>query len=408
MSTVLFARQSIFNAELQVIAYELLYRLNDTHHENVNTLAEFDGDMATSQLLSALFTEMDITDVVGNYPVFLNFTRKSLLGPMELCLPKERVVIEVLEDVGRDATILSAIEEMAKKGYQIALDDFVHCEQSAPLLSLAKFVKLDVLALSKEEVEAHVELLKAYPCKLLAEKVETYEQLEWCKSLGFDYFQGYFLSRPNLMKGHKADTNRLVVLEMVSQLQNPDLTIEELESLLIQDAVLTYQLFRILNAAENYRSHQFKSIREAIVMLGLKRITCWASMIALANTSHKSTDLMEQVLVRAHMCELLGREEALNAETCFTVGLFSNLEAMLDQRMKDILGKISLSEEINAALLLFEGKIGDVLHNVIHFSQGEWNNTQETPEGLETYNTVYLDSLRWAKEVCSVLYSRET
>ena len=186
---VIMARQPIYDINVNVVAYELLFR-----DCLANEAVIADGDSATSELLVNLYTHFDIDEVVGGKKAYINFTKKLIedLPPFD----KEGFVIEVLEDVVIDDDLVANLKKLSEAGYTIALDDFVHDELSNRVLPWVNIVKIDVLQLSDTELEEHVELLREYDVTLLAEKVETHEMYQRCSDLGFELFQGYFLCRP--------------------------------------------------------------------------------------------------------------------------------------------------------------------------------------------------------------------
>src|SRR5262249_3554163 len=184
-----------------------------------------DGNQATAQVLVNTFLELGLDTLVGPKRAFVNLTRDFLLQDYALVFPADRVVLEVLEDVAVDADVLAALRHLSAQGYTIALDDFFYQEHLRPLVELADIIKIDVLASGRTTVAEHVQLLRHYDVQLLAEKVETQEDFTYYKTLGFEYFQGYFFCRPDVVKGQRSPTNRLVILELLAKLQSPRTTL---------------------------------------------------------------------------------------------------------------------------------------------------------------------------------------
>ncbi len=195
MSEIQLARQPIFKVDLKVYAYELLFRRAGTSEANV-----IDGDHATSRVLLNTFVEMNTEQVIGEFPAFINITENMLRSGAVKILPHDRVVLEILEDVNPDEEIIKSVKELSKLGFKIALDDFVWGSEWVPLIEIADYIKIDIMAMERPEVEELVEQLKPYNCRLLAEKFESHDEFEWCRDLGFELFQGYFLSKPRKKK----------------------------------------------------------------------------------------------------------------------------------------------------------------------------------------------------------------
>jgi len=394
----LLARQPIFDGKMKVVAYELLCRDTDENRAIFN-----DADQASSQVMLRAFTDLSIDDVIGNHRAFINFTRK-LLDTNPPFSPKQ-LVIEVLEDVKVDDGLIERLQTLRSEGYTIALDDFELREDTLPLLELADIIKLDVLALSEDQLEEYIGFLKRYKITLLAEKVETYEMLEHCKALGFDLFQGFFLSRPKLITGHKVTENRQAIMQLLAELNNADTEIEEIEQLISQDPVLSYKLLRLVNSAAFNLVTQIDSLRQAITLLGLLQIRSWVTLLSMSNIEGKPQELANISMTRARFCQLLGQMVTgkRRADSHFTVGLLSLLDAFMDTPMEELLAKIALNPDLVAALLTLEGPEGKALKIAMTYERGDWDNIDW--QYLNEHNVdasdiakMYTDSLSWTSE----------
>lgn len=391
----LLARQPIFNRKMQVVAYELLCRSCDLSEPSSNN-----GDMASSQVLLHTFTELSIQSVVGNHQAYINFTRTLLLTPPPF--DRRQLVVEVLEGQEIDAQMLHSLRSLREQGYTIALDDFVLTDETRDLIPYADIIKLDVLQLSAQQIEEHISYLKPFGITLLAEKVETYEMLEFCKEAGFDLFQGYFLARPKVIKGRKITENKQAVLQLLSVLHDPDVSLEQIEQLIARDPMLSYKLLRLVNSAAFALPRTIESLRQAITLLGLNIIKNWVNLLAMANLGDKPAELSIAALTRARMCEIIAASMTgkKRQDTFFTVGLLSTLDAFMDAPLEVLLSNISLSEQLNEALLKHLGDEGKVLDIVEHYERAEWDkidwsylqSRNITPDSL---SHIYLDALTW-------------
>lgn len=404
----LLARQPIFNTKMKVVAYELLCRTSHVNQANFSN-----ADAASSQVLLNAFTELSINHVVGKHLAFINFTRTLIETPPPF--DKKQLVVEVLEGVNVDETVLEALRLLREKNYLIALDDFVLSPETEQLLPYAHIVKLDVLHLSKEQLLDHIAHLKNFKVKLLAEKVETYEMLEYCKSLGFDLFQGYFLARPQIMTGKKIAENKQSVIQLLAKLQEPDVTVDEIEKLLARDTVLSFKLLRLINSAAFGLTRQVDSLKQAIMLLGVNKIKNWVNILAMSNLGDKPQELSVTALTRARMCELVANKLAgkPKADGYFTVGLLSTLDAFMDAPMNSLLESISLSKHINEALLNYLGQEGKVLEIVTSYEKGDWNNIDWdylNNEGIssEDLSKIYVESLDWVAQAMKELGIEQT
>src|SRR5690606_33491664 len=399
----LLARQPIFNRKMQVVAYELLCRNYD-----IDFTSPEGGDTASSQVLLHTFTDLSIQSVVGKHQAFINFTRTLLLAPPPF--HQDQLVIEVLEGQKVDAQMLHSLKKLREKGYTIALDDFELTEDTRGLIPYADIIKLDVLQLSTEQIIEHVEHLKAFGITLVAEKVETYEMLEFCKASGFDLFQGYFLARPKIIKGRKITENKQAVLQLLSVMHNPDVHLDEVERLIAHDPMLSYKLLRLVNSAAFALPRTIDSLRQAIALLGLNIIKNWINLLAMANLGDKPLELSIAALTRARMCEVIATtmNTKPRQDSFFTVGLLSTLDAFMDVPLEILLGNISLSVQLNEALLKHLGDEGKVLDIVEHYERAEWdmidwNYLAARNIDPDRLSHIYLDALQWVSSTMDTM-----
>jgi len=402
---VLLARQPIYDDNLSVVAYELLFRPSkaEQHSDNQENQADWDGDKATSQVIINAMAEIGLHSVADNKPAFINFTQRWLESPPPF--DKKAVTIELLETIKPSPRVIACVQSLVKDGYTIALDDFEFGEEWIPLLKLVQIVKVDVLVYTGEKLEALIKQLEPFQVKLLAEKVENYAVYEHCKTLGFVMFQGYFFCRPQNITGTAIPANKLVVMKLLAELQKPDVEIADLESLITNDPSLSIKLLRIFDSAAFTLRSKVDSVRKAIVLFGLKQLRSWASVIALSQLSDKPNELIVTTLTRAKMMEMMASHiPGANPDSFFTAGLFSTIDAFFDQTKDVIFNSLPLDENITNALLKFEGEMGVSLRNVIRQEQGHWDQIEW--EYLALYEidenrieTIYLDALKWAGEI---------
>lgn len=398
-SVTLLARQPIYDACLNIVAYELLFRTGDENRANFAN-----ADSATSQVILNAFTEMPVDDVLGGKPAYINFTRKFLDTPPPL--DKRQVVVEILEEVTIDDTLVRAVSQLKAAGYTVALDDYVYDPSHDMLLRLADIIKLDVLKLGLLEAQRQLMLLSKYPVKFLAEKVETLEDYRQCKSMGFSLFQGYFLAKPQMLKGKKIDSNQQSVLRLFGVLQNPNVDFDDVVHTISADPVLSFKLLRLVNSAMFGLRNTVDSIQLAITLLGLSKVKSWASLLAMAGHSEKSHVLCLNAMIRAHMVELLGERlecSTLSADRLFSAGLISTLDVFLDISLEEVADHLALAQDMRDVILLHKDAAGLLLNTAIYFEQARLDDVdwkQLANVGLASDDVVrdYLESIRWADD----------
>ena len=397
-SQLLLARQPIFDRNTTVVAYELLFRAVNPERADV-----VDGDFATSAVLENAFMNLSIDDVIGDHKAFINFTPRLL--EMEIPIEPARCVIEVLEDVEVTDALLENLKRAKQKGHLVALDDFEYKETLQPLVDLADIIKLDVLALTDSELVDAVGRLSAYGVTLLAEKIETNEMLRHCLDLGFEMFQGNFLSKPEPITGRKLAANKIVVLELLTKLQEPSSNFKDLELLISQDPALGLKTLRLVNSAYYGPRHQIESLSHAIAYLGMDALRSLASLLVVSGLSDKPDALRDFALERAKFCELLGRKvKEAEASVFYSVGLLSTMDAYFDQPLEEILGNMSLRPDVKAALLDREGELGAVLALVERVQRGEleaiaWDRLADFDLSPQVVNELYMEVIQWQRQV---------
>nr|WP_296747882.1 HDOD domain-containing protein [Thioalkalivibrio sp.] len=396
MEEVFIGRQPIYDRDMRTQAFELLFRAKDE-----GQAVFVDGDAATSEVIHSSLMDIGLQRLVGNKTAFVNLTRSFLTNGSAFVFPKDRVVLEVLEDIEIDDEVIAGVRALTESGYSVALDDYVYDRSHAPLLHLAKIVKIDLTRLTQVELHEHVRELRQYDVQLLAEKVETQEQYLSCLGLGFEYFQGYYLSRPVVVQGQRLPTSRLAVIELVNKLYRANVDLRELEAHISRDVSLSYHLLRFINSAFYGLSRPVESIRRAVVYLGQNAIRNWITIMALRAMDDQHSDLLVTALVRGRMAQRLAEECRLaHSDSFFTVGIFSILEKMLHLPMDELLQELPLTEDVNAALLQREGPMGDALTCAIAF---EFDSASETRQfrGLDDERTgqIYLEAVAWAHDI---------
>ncbi|MBA3074047.1 MAG: EAL domain-containing protein, partial [Anaerolineae bacterium] len=240
MTEIFIGRQAIFNRKMEVYAYELLYRSCET-----NTADFSDPDLATTQVTLNTIIEMGLNKIINNSKAFINLTRNFIAGNYPILLPPNRTVIEIPENIETDDELLSALRRLQKDGYTIALDDVIALDRITPYHNIVSIVKLDLKLIEPQALPDMIRSVKEQGFLVLAEKVETIEEFKLCYHLGVDYFQGYFLCKPNIIHGKKMDSSRMVIIRTLALIQNPKTKLSDLEHIISQDVGLCFKILRL-------------------------------------------------------------------------------------------------------------------------------------------------------------------
>jgi EAL and modified HD-GYP domain-containing signal transduction protein len=355
-SQISVGRQPIYDFARNIIAYEVLSR-----KDSAATTAEFDdGDAATARLLVNILTEIGVEQTCGVKPLFLNCTRYFL--DHEPILPPRRCVLEILENLRVDQGLVDAVALQRRRGYKIALDDFVYSEEWKPLLRMADYVKIDVRQHSSAELKRAVKHLPGFSGILLAEKIESQQELNFCRELGFTLFQGYYLRKPETLVGHGAPNNLVGLISLSQQLLNQDVNADDLAESIQGDVGLTYRLLRLANSAMIGSRTRINSVRHAVSIAGTDLLARWVALMGLLRIENSPGDYVEVALHRARACELLSlRENVGRPEQAYFLGLLSLLDGMLNSPWEALLPLIPLNAEIADGLSCHQGDLGRLL-----------------------------------------------
>jgi c-di-GMP-related signal transduction protein len=395
---IYLARQPIFDKKQRICAYELLFRDGPS-----NAFPDLDGDTATSKLLSNSFFRMGIDQVSHGKKAFINFTQELLVKKVPTLFPPQTLVVEVLEDVRPDRDLILACKEIKDKGYVLALDDFILRPELKPLVLLAKLVKIDFRASPMEGIERCVRDLAVFPVRLLAEKVETREEFTRAFEMGFEYFQGYFFSKPEILKERDISPSKMALLQIVAEANKEDFSFEALEKMIARDVSISYKILRYMNSSFFKRVNEISSLKQAIVLLGEQGIRRFMSLIVMSRLAEDKPDVLVRTsIIRARFCELLGKgsRRKVDESELFTLGLFSLIDAILDDSMDRLMKKLPLSEEIKRALVEGSGNLIDFLKLSWAYEKGDWTGVAQAASRIEVEEekmpAFYVDAIGWA------------
>jgi EAL and modified HD-GYP domain-containing signal transduction protein len=391
------ARQGILNARGHVIGYELLYR----DGAGV-TSCSTDADLAGARLLADAVLDLRLDTITDGRTAFITLTRSLLLNGAATLLRPEAAVFGIRDDVSVDADVVEACRNLSSSGYRLALDDFVPGSASEALLRLAAFVEIDVRKFSRADVIGLARSLAARRLPLVAKNVDTRDVFEWAREAGCTFFQGYYFCTPETRSGGALSVHA-THLRLLSALNQPHLTMDQLEELVKQDAVLSLRVLQCINSAAFAIRREVRSIREALVLLGTGPIRKWASVWCLAKLSAGSTsELATMAMLRARACELMAEKRLdVDAGEMFLVGLCSLLDAMLNRPMKDALAELPLSDAARQALLGRQNSLRAVLEVVMAYEAGSWEEAlaSDVIDDERTLPRVYSSALMWAREI---------
>lgn len=401
---VYVARQPVFDREMQIHAYELLYRSSELGQVNFP-----DALLASCEVLVNSFFSIGWENLLGSHKGLLNVPEKLLTDERLLVLPPSQVSIEILEDTQPTPEVLEGVQRLKTQGFTLLLDDYVGQPHLEPFLGLVDCVKVDWPQCPTLQRRILPAKLHAKGRQVLAEKIETYEEYQEARTLGYDFFQGYFLERPRVVKGQRLPSNAVRRMRMLSELARPDFSLHRIAELVRSDLDLSYKLIRWVNSAAFDRSAECGSVLEALIYLGEAGVRRFFALFLVPQLATKGKEELARVaLTRGRFSEELvraaGKDEA--APQAFLCGLFSMLDAMLDRPMPELVSELRLPDSLSSALLAkpgeSSGEIRWAMDTAAAYQHGDWGTTEDAVRKANVDRTrlpeLYLEAVAWASQ----------
>lgn len=392
------ARQPILDRSKNLIGYELLFR------DGVdNIFPSIDGSEATTRLIEGSQFNFGVEDFTDGKPAFINFTLETLEKGYPSLLDKTTLIVEILETVQPGKRLLALVKELKSNGYIIALDDYVHQPVWRHFYPYIDIIKIDMLASNKETLKQVLDEIKLHPhIKLLAEKVENLNVYNYARELGFDYFQGFFFSKPEMMKSKALPPSQITLAELLYEVSALDVTLETIAAIFERDVNLSYKLLRYANSAAFIRVEKISTIKQALITLGINEIQKFLSLLFTAHVSaQKPTELIRLTLTRAYFLEKLAHHHGAihNTGAAFLTGMMSLIDAILDESMEKVMLRLPLSDEIKAALLYEEGLLAKYLKLAKRYEQADWSTANIIMDELnlsKVASEAYNEAVHWS------------
>ncbi|MFA9398908.1 MAG: EAL and HDOD domain-containing protein [Clostridiaceae bacterium] len=401
---IFLARQPIFNRDKHVIAYELLSRKS-----NENFYSGTDSDAATSDVIFNSLLTIGLKNITDGKRAYINFNSNFIINRIAMILPKKMVGIEILEDVKITEDIVNKVKEIKSYGYMVALDDFVYSDKYEKIIPYVDIFKIDFMNTTKEYRETIANYAKNLKIKLLAEKVEDRNDFDEAYNLGYDYFQGYFFSKPVLLKSKDIPIHKSSNLRLLREIHEENLKLEDIVNIVKNDVSISYKLMKLINSSYfNFRNKIF-SVEQSIALLGLEESRKWLTLLLLRNIPGVENDeLLTNSLVRAKFLEGLSSKFGMDEskDELFIMGLFSNIEAFFNMPMEILLEDMPVTDEVKKALSFNNSKYTDIYKLVLYYEKGDWDNfvyiSAKNKIQSEEVSCIYLEAVKWTNYVNKV------
>lgn len=406
---IFIGKQPIFNIHETIVCYELLYRSKNKNQ----TPSQFDGNLATVDVLINSFLSIGINELSKGKPVFINFTEELLMADFLDYFSPDNLVIEILEDVIITETIIHRVRELKSLGYRIALDDFTLKNFTAMheyLLPYIDYIKVDfMLTTAEERLAIQKQLKKLAPTmKFLAEKVETREEYHEALAAGYVLFQGYFFQQPQIISSKEIPANTLQYFRLLALLRDDEADVYEISEMIECDIALTYKLLHLINSSESRGRTKIRSIHQAIMLLGLTELQKWIYLLAVRDAKRQETDVFTELLqislFRAKVCEQIARMKGLrNYAEYFLIGMFSNIDSLLQRPLDKIMQQLPFSEDIINTIIYQNTDMAPILHLSMALNSLNWELISELGNELsipsDQIDLIYYNTLEWVQFV---------
>lgn len=388
------ARQAIFDRNLRVVGYELLYRAKEGDRGAVFE----DGDRATRSLLSTALIDFGLSNLTDGRRAYINFTEKLVMSDLILLLEPQQIIIELLEDIPVTERLARRLQELRELGYRMALDDYTGDARYDPILPLIDILKVDFLQTDRDMQERIAQRWHHSGVELLAEKVEDRETYEWAARNGYRLFQGYFFARPMNLRKDTPNFNTATYIRLLRELNRPDADLRTCTEIIRTDPALTFRLLKRMRTMQYYHGNSEWILEQAVAYLGIDELHHWTMLLLARNFNVTCSDeTVREAYLRGIFMERLLEESPLRAGKTlgFLVGMFSLMDRIMNRPMEELLAEVALPREVTDTLLgQGESRLWEYLAFVTSYERWEPAKLPQLNIGEEALSELYMQCIR--------------
>lgn len=395
-------RHAIFDRDKKVLGYEISFRTSlDSMYGKIPK-----DDQQTSNVLTDIFLSLGLDKVTDGKKAFVRFSRNMLIGQFAAMFSKDKIAIEIGSDIKVDAQVISACEDLKNSGYMLVLDDYSLQINYEKLLPITQMVKVDVQKVGEFLCKTIVRKLQPKGIQCLLKNVENQQLFNKSFSMDYDFFQGDFFSKPTELDKKDVPVHKINFMQMLKEINQPEIDFDKIENIIKHDVSLTYKLLRMINSSAFGIKNEVKSIKQALVLLGQIEVKKWITLIILSNIGDdKPDELMKKTLLRAKLLEVVASLAGLgqDASDLFLVGMFSLIDAMINQPLESILEGLPLDNDIKNTLLGNESRFQKIYQLVLSYEKGDWTKVGELSKDMKLEEDqlpgFYKQSVEWVNSV---------
>jgi len=376
MSSALIGRQPILCGSGSIFAYELLFRSGGANAAIIKS-----DSLATASVLLNALNSIGLDRLIGHKKAFINVDKEFLMSSAIEGIPGERFIVEILETVKVDNEIIERVGALKDKGFCFAIDDLdlggEQLKNFEPLFPFIDIAKIDLIAAGGvDKVKTKLDFFSNKNFKFLAEKVETAEEFDACKTIGFDYYQGYFFEKPTIVEGRKIDSSKASVVRLLRMIQGGS-GLDEVAEEISKIADLSINLLKYINSAAFGTKCEIASIPQAVSFLGRIPLAQWLMLFLYAGADQNrfSSPLIESALLRANIMSSFAKKlkkDKMVVDKAYLTGLLSFFDAIMQIPLEKIKEEIAIDEEIFEAITSRQNMLGKLIQIAAIIEKGDW------------------------------------
>ncbi|MCI8525583.1 MAG: HDOD domain-containing protein [Oscillospiraceae bacterium] len=411
MSSKYIVRQQIKNADGEIIGHEILY-----HGEN----QAFAAEASTSNEFAAAdtvynFLTQNSTKVLHGSLNFMTFTTMLLMKKTPRLFDKSELVIQIDDSVIIHPLSMRFVEQYAKEGYQIAVNEFQFAPRYLALMDSIDYIKINARTTNDLTMRNIIEIAHSMNKKCIVTNIDDDDQYAMARNVGADLFEGKRVSERMKVKAHSSSYLQGNFFRLMVAVTREDPDVDEVEQMIAADAGLTYGLMRTANSVYFALRHRATTIHQAIVTLGLAQLKQWVYLLSASNAETAvdpgSEEFLKLSFMRANFCsELMNHAQGvpISKSEAYLMGMFSTLNYLIDAPMEDILAEVPLDDAIREALLHRTGPCGALYELVLSYENADWQRITELSEQLSIPNNLLTSVYFLCMESVNMLWDQLT
>jgi EAL and modified HD-GYP domain-containing signal transduction protein len=361
MDKLYISKQKIFDTKNRVFAYELLFKDSfDTPQKISNNIKK------TSQLIVNSISGDEIDKLLEkNILAFIDIDENTLERGILDILDKNRFVLNISANIELQEQILTKIIQYKKRGFKISLEYFDSSTKMIikfqKLFNYIDFLKMDILTSEQENLEKIVQKFKGTHIKLLAQNIETKNDYIKYLKIGFDYFQGYYLDKPQMMElNQQKEPTQVIILQLINIIKQDKDDSQRLENFIKQQPDLSFKLIQFFNNL-NKLDTKITSLKQVITLMGRNQLLRWliVYLYSEVSTNPASETLLELAIKRAKSMEK--EADIKDKDKAYIAGMFSMLDSIFETDIKELMKKVEMDKDIVDCVVHKKGRFASSL-----------------------------------------------